>query len=464
MKIELNNSKLAFALALPVFVYINIRAAVLAFTYDECWTYLGYATEDFWKVVTNEFAAANNHVLHSLAMGFIYDLFGQHEYALRLPVLLSFIVFAFFSYKISKKLSNEMWWLPFTMVIYQPYILDYFVAARGYALAMACMFGALYFTYKFVEKSSLKWVWISLLFSALAAYSNFTYLLFFIANSIGLLAVGFDREKFQKVVLAVATSGALLTAVVYRPISALIAAKELYYGGHEGFFNDTLSTLAKSFVYSADEVNFLTWTFAVIIALAGMLALQKLVWKEKLNMGFWLTFVLITIEIGSILQHHLLGSPYLVDRTALFFIPLLLFSLSWLIFQLKKGVVLNVTASLCVLLTVVNLFASANLTYLLDFKEYADTEKAMLMIADDSAVPKGAFTIGKSIYMNAPINFYRVKHGLERIHQSGLEFCDESEDTKYYYLFEKDIACIEDKEVKLMHYFPVSRTYLYRVI
>jgi len=73
MKFRLNSPNLAFLLVLPVFSYINLRAWFLAFTYDESWTFLGYATEDFWKVVTNEFPAANNHVLHSLIMGWVYE-------------------------------------------------------------------------------------------------------------------------------------------------------------------------------------------------------------------------------------------------------------------------------------------------------------------------------------------------------------------------------------------------------
>jgi len=86
----------------------------------------------------------------------------------------------------------------------------------------------------------------------------------------------------------------------------------------------------------------------------------------------------------------------------------------------------------------------------------------MLLIANDQDLPEDGFVLGKSIYMNATVNFYRVKLGLERIEQSGLEFCEETEKTKYYYLFEKDISCLENKDVELMQYFPVSETYLYR--
>ncbi len=464
MKIEFNNSRVALILALPVFVYINIRAMMLAFTYDECWTYLGYATEDFWKVVTNEFPAANNHVLHSLVMGWFYDMFGQYEYALRLPVLISFVVFTFFIYKISKQLSAKMWWMPFILIVYQPYLLDYFVAARGYALAMAFMFGSIYFIYLFAEKPNMRRVWSALIFASLAAYSNFTYLLFFIAVVLCVLAISVQKRKVARTTGVIGLVSIVLAVIVYKPITQLIAAKELYYGGVSGFFNDTLSTLARSFVYGTSEVNVLSWFFALVIALAGVLALAKFLSRTALGVGFWLTFILIAIETGSILQHHLIGSPYLIDRTAIFFIPLILFALSWIVLQLKEGLIRNIVAFAFIFLSLINVLSSLNVSYLLDFKEYADADKAIQMIYEDDSLPQDGFSIGKSIYMNAPINFYRVKYGLERIEQSGLEYCEETQNTKYYYMFEKDISCLEDKDVELMQYFPISRTYLYRAM
>jgi len=462
MKFRLNSLNLAFLLVLPVFSYINLRAWFLAFTYDESWTFLGYATEDFWKVVTNEFPAANNHVLHSLIMGWVYELFGQQEYILRLPVLLSFVVFAYFSYEISKSLSKKMWWLPFIMVIYQPYLLDYFVAARGYALALAFMMGAIYFLFRFSKQLRLKWAWYSLIFAALAAYSNFTYLLLFIAISMGVTLLGFTQKKKFGAMLPVVTIGSILGLMVYIPITQLIMAKELYYGGEDGFFEDTLMTLARSFIYGYSESNVLAWVFVLIIALAGVFAMQKLFLKAKLSMGFWIAFILIIIEIGSILQHHLLDSPYLIDRTAIFFIPLILFACSWIVFQFKESIIRNIVAFMFVGLSILNLLIAVNFSYLLDFKEHSDTKSAMLLIANDQDLPEDGFVLGKSIYMNATVNFYRVKLGLERIEQSGLEFCEETEKTKYYYLFEKDISCLENKDVELMQYFPVSETYLYR--
>jgi hypothetical protein len=463
MKFELNTSKFAFLLALPVFVYINARAYLLAFTYDECWTYLGYATDDFWKVVTNEFPAANNHVLHSLAMGLVDSFFGQYEYALRLPVLFSFIVLAVFVYKIAIRLSAKMWWLPFILIIYQPYLLDYFVAARGYGMALAFMFGSIYYLYLFAEQEQSQWMLLSLIFAALASYSNFTYLLVFIAVALAVLVLSIRKNSALKGSISIGIIGLLLLGAVYKPISQLIEAKELYYGGNIGFFEDTLSTLSRSFIYSTSESIILAVFFAFIMAASGVLGLAKFFSKAKLDLGFWLTFLLIVLEVGTILQHHVMGSPYLINRTAIFFIPLILFSFSWLIDQLRDGLLRNILAFGFVFMSVINLLSALNISYLLDFKEYADVQTAMKMVRDDERIPKADFAIGKSIYLNAPINFYRVKYGLERIAQSGLEYCEETDQTKYYYLFEKDIECVASKETELIYAFPVSHTYLYRV-
>ena len=72
------------------------------------------------------------------------------------------------------------------------------------------------------------------------------------------------------------------------------------------------------------------------------------------------------------------------------------------------------------------------------------------------------FTLGKSTYMNATINFFRSKNKLDFINGADLRFCNDRGPYPYYYLFGVDKQCVEGLPVELIKHYPVSDTYLYR--
>ena len=318
---------LAGMIALPVVLYSIYRAYALSFTYDECWTYLGYATSDVWSVLTNANPAANNHVLHSLMMKCFAFLFGDSEFGLRLPALLGSLIYMRYAFGISKRLAKKAWWVPFVVLIYQPYLIDYFATARGYSLALGFTLGAIFYLDRFARKGHRAYLYWTLALSFLAAYSNFTYVLVQIAVLAALGFVLYMRQGLKNTLPLLAGYNLISALIFYLPISALIEAKELYYGGSEGFVSDTLGTLAGRTMYSLAEAPWLSFFFAglMLLSLLWMIIdLGRGTWKK---VGFWAVWVMLLTSFGSILQHYLLGSPFLIDRTAMFLLPLLTFPL-----------------------------------------------------------------------------------------------------------------------------------------
>ena len=454
-------ASLAILIASPVMLYLHLRSYLLAFTYDECWTYLGYATQSVTDIMCNTYPAANNHILHSLAMKVMDELFGMHEYTLRLPVVLAFIPFAMYVFWVSRRMLKNYWWVGFIAVLYQPYILDYFATARGYGLALTFMIGAIFHLDRALCKKKGTNTWLAMILVALAAYANFTYSLVAVAVALALLFSALSTGKWKRFIVPVVVISTLFVLLVWKPIHRLVEAKELYYGGSEGFYTDSLVTLANRAGYDRFSGESFAVVFALILAFSAIWAIVNWgrgTWRQA---GFWISWVLLATSVGTVLQHYLLGSPYLIDRTALFLFPLLVLTGCGLIFSYEFTPGKLGLGRLIALLAGMNLALNLNLTHQLDFKEHADTRAAVadIMEASDDLPP---FHLGKSKYMNATLMFYKRKLSADMILPVDLSYCDDTGPASFYYLFAKDTTCVSDKEVTLMKHYPVSDTYLYR--
>ncbi len=111
------------------------RACVQSITIDEADTYLVWvARRDpaHWQ------AASNNHVLNSLLMRLFTSVFPVSQLSVRAPALLGAALYILAAYFLCRKLTPELptQWPLFVCLVYNPFVFDHLVAARGYALAL----------------------------------------------------------------------------------------------------------------------------------------------------------------------------------------------------------------------------------------------------------------------------------------------------------------------------------------
>src|SRR4051812_4101585 len=111
------------------------RACVQSITIDEADTYLVWvARRDpaHWQ------AASNNHVLNSLLMRLFTSIFPVSQLSVRTPALLGAAIYILAAYFLCRKLTPELrtQWPLFVCLVYNPFVFDHLVAARGYALAL----------------------------------------------------------------------------------------------------------------------------------------------------------------------------------------------------------------------------------------------------------------------------------------------------------------------------------------
>ena len=119
-----------------------VRACVQSVTIDEADTYL------FWVARTSPAhweAASNNHVLNSLLMRLCTSLFGASQFTIRLPALAGAAIYIGAAYGFCRLMTREwkLQWLVLVCLVFNPFVFDYLVAARGYSLAMAFLMAAL---------------------------------------------------------------------------------------------------------------------------------------------------------------------------------------------------------------------------------------------------------------------------------------------------------------------------------
>ena len=294
-----------------------------------------------WEILFDMscFETANNHVLNTYCARFGYTFFGQNELAIRWGSLLSHLIYLFYTWKLSTRLVENRWRaLAFFIALnVNPYMLDFFSLARGYAWSMACVVASLYYFY---EKNA----WKSVFFITLGVFANLTMLnylaSFFILYNLALLLEGNTFQDFFKKNIPNLLCFSFLALIFYRPIKALKEHGEFLYG------NDSLLEVFKSIwkntCYSApylglDGPTVVAIVYGFLFITAPIAAFFQ--YRKTNDIRRFLLIVLpLVAVIMMVLQYHFAGSKYLINRTALILFPMLLLSLlAWVDFGNKKA-------------------------------------------------------------------------------------------------------------------------------
>jgi hypothetical protein len=346
-----------FILALFIFAYTLIRAIKLSFTWDEAYSYLEFVRNGILVPEKYETMSANNHLLNTWLNIHLINYFGVSEFVLRLPSLCSHLLFLFFSYKLVKDFPNK--WLAiisFLIININPYLLDFFSLSRGYGLSIGLMMASIYYLYEFQTKENKKGsALLMVVFGALASAANFVALNYFIV-SFGLLTLLLILNFFQssektkeKSILFLKQFS--LPAIIFfcsmlffvPIILKLKEAGALFYGGNKGFWTDTFCTITDRCFY---ELGYNYWFqraakgFVILVVIsAAIFLIRKLLKKEKnstTSFLFSLFFLICMCSLSTIVQHYVLGTLYLIDRTALFLVMLFNLLFVFIINELSK--------------------------------------------------------------------------------------------------------------------------------
>ncbi|MCW3085011.1 MAG: hypothetical protein JWP12_2377 [Bacteroidetes bacterium] len=468
-----------FVIAALVFAYTATRAYLLAITWDEAYTYIEFVRNRIILPKTFEIMSANNHLLNTSLMLFFTRMFGVSEIVMRIHILIAHLLFLFYSARLLKNLNNK--WLiitAFIIVNVNPYMLDFFSVARGYGLSIGLMMVSIYYFYLLhkKEKKNTNAI-ISIIFAGLAALANFV-LLNYCMVLFGLIvllyvytAVKSAKPGKQKTVtvikgLAVPTllMGLLLLFVV--PIAMkLKTAGALFFGGERGFWADTMSTITDRCFY---ETSYNVWLqrlakgFVFLILIASIIIVAGRVIKKQISANtLFLTSLLLLIGLccfSTVVQHHLLKTPYLLDRTALFLVVLFNLILVFFISELAlKKPAASWVSHIAAVAALFHFFTVFNFSYVLEWKLDCNTKEMLSDLAKIKQVPaaKETVSIGIPLIFDPAINFYREKDNLLWLNTAWREETT-SMQQDYFFLSQDALQKINKDSITILKTYPVT--------
>lgn len=434
------HSPLLLTTAAFAFLWTIARAAVQSITIDEADTYLTFVEPSFpahWA------ASANNHVLNSLLERLSTSIFGLSHLSLRAPALLGAFIYIGAAYFLCLGMSRRpvLRWSLFVCMVYNPFVMDFLVAARGYSLAVGFLLAAVAIAAS-AARGPGPWrdpvracAAVSLLLG-LSFAANFSFAL--VDAAVGLLVFwqawrSAPSSQRARIAAAAILPGALAAAFLVGSVLAQSSQVELTHGATS--LRETAKRLREDSLF---EVNpFLVnpplrealtrwnWLVPALLAAAGLWRLAVIAFHRRSpgdEHSRWLRQLGQTAAgalAAAIGVHWLLfRSIHLLlpkDRTALYIVPLGVLALGALAaFPLasRMGRLSARAAAGSLLLAAFYFLCCLRLTYFKEWRYDADIKDAYFAAAYYSRV-YGVREIPTSWKYFASLNFYRVLSGRE---------------------------------------------------
>ncbi len=413
-----------------ILVYTFSRACLLSITWDEAYSYMEFVRNGV--VLPDKFdeMSANNHLLNTFLNIQLTKWLGVSEFILRIPALFGHILFLLFSAKLLLNFHNKWLILASYFIIHlNPYLLDFFSLARGYGLSLGLMMTSIYYFYRFLHTKKAIDSAVSILVACLSVLANLVLLNFCLALFAAicwfiLMRCFSENQKtnnklrffISQLFFPILFIACLLTVIVPFALG-LKEAKALFFGASNGFWKDTIGTITdRSFYESGYSYWFqrIAKGFMILVLIhAAVLCILRFVKKRAEGETTFLQYMLIVLflsGLSTVLQHHLFGTLYLIDRTALFLVVLFTLVLVFLIREIsliKKNAALIGYFSATTLL--VHFFLSFNLTYVLEWKFDADTRTMLADLEKEKQILPGrrSMSIGVPFWFETGINYYR---------------------------------------------------------
>jgi hypothetical protein len=423
-------------LAIAAVCIVVVRACLQSITVDEADSFLQYARNSqpshWWPV-------SDNHVLNSLLMRLVTAIFGVSNLTVRLPAIFGAIIYIGSALYLCALVTSRrlLQLLLFTCLVYNPMILDYLVAARGYSLAIGFFLAAVAVIASAMAppaddlKLLRKCAWVSILL-ALSCSANFS---FAIANGATLLIffLWAVRQNSKYLGLAAATylPGLLVGFILCSSVIWNWPTGELYFGSKH--MSEMWSGFASG---SFDDLNPNVINPLLLRALRPIQRLGP--WITALGVMFFFGYMEIDrwrnpdpksealgnfvrlaalISAVTLLLHWLAFKithiPLPKDRTGLFFLPLWTLALvGSLAYGLRPGRV-DIPRWCGIAVVAMSAFyfiGCLRLGYFKEWKFDSDT-KTLYWIMSDLHQRCGIQKFGIDWRYHLPLNFYRENYG-----------------------------------------------------
>ncbi|MFH2141695.1 MAG: hypothetical protein ABIJ97_04690 [Bacteroidota bacterium] len=467
-------------LGIAIFIYILVKATISSFTIDESFSYLNYVHTSFMDIISFKSWYTNNHIMNSLLMKYSEQLFGNSEISLRLPNLLLFSVYMVYSYLLFKRINQFLAIIIFVLLCTNNSLIDLFGLARGYGLSFGFMLMSLYhFVQSFYDQKTKNVILfhVGALFGVL---SSFILIDFYLALIIIYNVVIFIDSKFilHKKFHFIASNKVHIIPVLiniiilYEPIRRVIMNSDLDFGGRNGFYSDTVTSLI---YYSLNSLSIpsIVWIIAKII-FTGIVLLSFIIIIRMIIRGDQTFFIkhkgliisnllIIFLSIAIILQHIIFRADYPIARFSLFLFPIYIIHLGFLLMYFNdyyKRVVSILALSLA-LISCTSFILKADLRSCSEWGFDMETKNMIQILTEyhskndnDSAKIK----IGINWLFEPTINFYRQTKNINWLLPADRMGISSNDD--YYYVFKDEMDQLNPDSYKIIYEFTGINTVL----
>lgn len=245
------------------------RALYVPLIMDEATTFLNYVNQgDILPGQTDW--QPNNHFLNSLLVWLSVLLFGMDEWVLRLPNILTFLLFGYYAWCWQRLIKDEYLKVLFPLTVFLSlFYLEFFALSRGYGLSMAALIGAIYHQQKSLKSNSRVHSALSfaLMIAAVSANLNlqFTYVLWLGIEFWQIKRI--NKSSLLKLVLKA------IPLILTLWFSLTLKSKGMLYAGFDAGLMGTLKSLV---LVSSNVWSIWSWlvfgalTFLVVFSLFSL--------------------------------------------------------------------------------------------------------------------------------------------------------------------------------------------------
>jgi hypothetical protein len=320
-------------------------------------------------------------------------------------------------------------------------------------------------------------VYLSLSAAAIAVLSNFPLSLYYV-SLIGIINIywlsNYKKIEFKGLLkknIPVFIFTLFLFAVMFEPIRKLIKFKEFYDGGTTGLWKDTVDSLIQSTLYGKPYKEILVIILKSFIGVSAVLMIFYFIyslWFRKwrtFTEKYAVSFLLLLFPcIVSIAQHFFTNSLFLINRTALFFIPLFFIPFIFLLSDITRISKLKIVSYSILCITSLALashtISSLNGSYTLLWKYDSDTKKVLSDL--ETQIKKDnndKIKLGVMWLFEPTVNFYRTTKNYIWLDKVTYDYYA-NKNYDYYYLADSSMNFIKDRKLSVLMHYPISNSYL----
>jgi len=291
------------------------RAAIQSITIDEANTYLQFVARHLYL-----WYSANNHILNSTLMYGFTRALGVSQFTVRLPALVGTAFYISATYRLCLLLRASLLvrLTLFVCLVFNPFIFDYLVAARGYSLALGFLMWAMVYS---AEKGlTVAACAVSSVCAGMSINANFSFAFVNLASMTAILACAWYRrpKKWSRLLVACALPGAITIAIVSGYALLHRHPGELIYGATS--VRETFGTIIEASLFQSriDSLGPLVFPLLAVTGLAWLLYSAN-----KIPQWGWAAAAIFAITVAiHWVAFRLFGLPLPKDRTAIYFFPL----------------------------------------------------------------------------------------------------------------------------------------------